>query len=107
MRVMNEMELRKHAECSVCHKKIGHNGALFFWIVKIERFMVDMRNIERQDGLSAFYLGNAVLANVMGDDKDMAQAVTKPIELTLCERCAVDANYPIAHLAELVSGSDR
>ena len=37
-RAMKEAELRASAECSVCHKKIGHTKLPFFYRVKIERF---------------------------------------------------------------------
>jgi hypothetical protein len=35
---LKESELRKHAVCSLCKKKILANGLPFFWRVKIERF---------------------------------------------------------------------
>lgn len=97
---MKELELRNHSECSLCHKKIGHTGLPLFWRVSIERFGVDFNAMRRQDGLGAF-LGSTRLAQVMGPDEDIARPMMETVVLTICETCAMEADYPIAYLAEL------
>jgi hypothetical protein len=86
---MRENELRKHAECSNCHKKIGHTGLPMFWTMKVERHGLDANAIRRQDGLAMMLGGNSVLANVMGADEEMTVPLMDPIEITLCEHCAM------------------
>lgn len=95
---MKEAELRKHALCDLCAKKIGHSGLPLFWKVTIERFGVDMGAIRRQSGL-AVMLGSPTLASVMGPGEDMAQPVMEPKVLTVCEPCAIAAKLPVAVLA--------
>jgi hypothetical protein len=87
--VMKEMELRKHAECSICQQKIGHSGSPFFLRVTVERFLVDIKAMQRQDGLAAFW-GNAKLASVMGVDENIANPAMKTVVLTVCESCSDD-----------------
>lgn len=48
---MKEKELRKHAICAMCGKKIGHTGLPLFWTVKVERWAVNMGAVRRQGGL--------------------------------------------------------
>lgn len=48
---MKADELLKHAECSLCRRKIGHTGLPCFWIVKIERHGINLAAARRQDAL--------------------------------------------------------
>jgi len=96
---MKELELRKHAKCSMCGKPFGHTGMPLFWRVTVERFGVDLNAVQRQDGLGAL-LGNSRLANVMGTDADMALPMMGALKLVVCEACATQ-NTCVAALAEL------
>ena len=96
---MREDELRKHAICSICGKKIGHTGLPIFWTVRIERHGVDLAAVGRQGGLTAFLGGRADLARIMGPNEEMTVSLMDPVELTLCEECAM-GDLPIAALAE-------
>ena len=96
---MKERALREHATCSLCAKRIGDAGLPLFWAVTIERYGIDLRAAQRQDGLAAL-LGSPALAQAMGPDEDLAMPMMEPAKLTVCERCAVDQQLPIAVLAE-------
>jgi len=96
---MRELELRQHAVCNLCRRKIGASGLPLFWRVTIERFGVDLRAIERQDGLGAC-LSNSMLANMMGPDEDLAKQMMDPVKLTICETCAAEDNRPLMVLAD-------
>jgi hypothetical protein len=98
---MKENELRKVAKCVVCGKGFLHTGLPLFWRVRIERLGVDTNVVRRQDGLAAM-LGNSMLANVMGPDEEMTKAMMDPVELTLCETCAM-SDVNIAVLAEIAA----
>jgi len=99
---MREAELRKHAVCSLCGKKIMHTGLPLFWRVTIERFGVDLAAARRQDGLAAMLGGHALLAQVMGQDEVMAKAIMDPAVLTVCERCI---DHPMAEMVAVASES--
>ena len=85
---MKEQELRQHANCSRCKKKIGHTGLPMFWTVDISRHGIKGDAVRRQDGLGAF-LGNPYRAKVMGLDEDMTQTLIEK-HLTLCENCVMN-----------------
>ena len=87
---MREDELRKHAECSICHQGIGATGLPLFYTVAVQRHAILVNKIQRQDGLSAVLGGNPLLAHVMGPDEEMTQ-VMMDAELTVCEGCAYTA----------------
>ena len=85
---MKERELRKHATCSVCGKPIGHTGLPLFWTVRVRRWGIDMKAVNRQSGLTAMLGGSAGLAQAMGTDEDMASELMD-VEITMCESCAM------------------
>lgn len=85
---MKETELRQHATCSMCGRKILHAGLPLFWRVTVERFGIDMQAAQRQTGL-AMLLGSPALAAVMGPDEDIAAPVMDPKVLTVCEVCVL------------------
>lgn len=87
---MKEPELRKHTTCCVCDRKTLSTGVPLFWRVTIERFGVDLRAVQRQDGLAA-HLGSAPLAQIMGPNEDLAKPVMDPKVVTVCEDCALTA----------------
>lgn len=87
---LKEDELRELASCAQCKKPIGHAGIPFFWKITAEQYGVDMRSVKRQDGLTAFFGGNAFFAKVMGPNEDLAKRLTGPIVLSLCHKCALD-----------------
>lgn len=86
---MKEDELRAHADCALCRKKILHGGIPLFWTVTLERFGVKLDAARRQDGLAMMLNGNAFLARHMGTNEDMAVPVMEPVRLAVCESCAV------------------
>ena len=97
---MKESELRAHAICSICKKKIGASGLPMFYRLKIERFGVKLDAMRRQDGLTALLNGHARLAMVMGTDEDMAIPAMDPLTLVICEACAGEpTQYWVPRLA--------
>jgi hypothetical protein len=84
---MKEKELREHAICSRCKKKIGHLGMPLFWTVNITRYGIKVGAIRRQAGLEMM-LGNVALAQVIGPNEEMTE-VMDSADLTLCEDCAM------------------
>lgn len=104
---MKESELRLHATCSLCKEKIGHAGVPLFWTVRIERHGIDMRAVQRQTGLAMMLGGNVAIAGAMGPDEDMTTPMMDPVTLTVCERCAVGRDLPIAAQADAALGEQK
>ena len=99
-RPMKRAELLQHAQCSLCHKPIGNSGLPLFWRVKIERFGVDLRAVQRQDALGVL-VGNQALGAIMGPDQDMATPMQEhPTVVTVCETCSTAKDMPVAAMAE-------
>ena len=84
---MRESELREHAICSHCGKKIGHTGVPLFWTATLIRWGIDGNAVRRSAGL-AMAIGNAALSQIMGPDEEMAQEIEHE-EITLCEECSI------------------
>lgn len=85
---MKERELRQHAQCDVCHRKLGQTELPLFWVITVERYGLDLKAIERQQGMAMMMGGNALIAMHMGPDQDMAQRLMEPTKVTVCETCA-------------------
>lgn len=98
---MKEAELRAHATCNLCGKKVLHTGLPLFWRVKIERFGINKPAVDRLQGMTMFFGGNAGLASVMGADEDLASPVMDAKTITVCEDCATGKALPIAALPEM------
>lgn len=83
---------RKELEmCCVCGEGMAHGNNIAFYRIKIEHMVLNVRNIQRRHGLEQFFGGGqagAVLAEVMGDDSDIALPVTQESGL-LCQNCAI------------------
>lgn len=96
---MKEKELRKHTTCSMCGGKVMASGLPLFWRVTVERFGIDLRAIQRQQGLTMVLGGNAAIAAAMGPDEDLATAIGDAEIVTVCEPCGTKATC-VAALAE-------
>ena len=95
---MKESELRQHLTCDLCNRKVTATGLPLFWRVKVERFGIDAKAVQRQHGLG-MHLGSHALAGIMGLDEDLATPVMDPVTLTMCEGCALDATGKLVHVA--------
>lgn len=96
---MKEEELRKLTTCANCHKKLGETPLPVFWKVKLVRHGLDMKALQRQDGLAAFMGDNAHLASVMGMNEDMT-FVLMDGEVMVCDQCATGETVNLMALAE-------
>ena len=92
---MKQSEMRQYSKCASCHKPILHGGLPLFWRLRIERFGVDVNAVRRQDALGT-YMGNHLLASIMGPDEDMATPVMEAVTVAICEPCAVQPDMCVA-----------
>ena len=100
---MKERELRTHAVCSLCRKKIGESGLPLFYRLTLERFGVKLDAVRRQGGLEMMLGGHVHIAQALGPDEDMAMPVMDTLVLVVCESCSLADRYFVAQLAELES----
>lgn len=85
---MKERELREAALCAGCGKNIGASGIPLFYRVTIERFGLDFKACQRQQGLGLMLGGHGGLAMIMGPDEDLAVPMMDPVKVTICELCS-------------------
>ncbi len=97
---MKERELSKLIVCSCCNQPVTHTKVPLFWKVKVERFGINLKAVERQLALGTF-MGSSALASVMGPDEDLAMPVMEPKEISLCEECAL--RFPVAIALEVTA----
>ena len=103
---MKEAELRKHATCSMCGGKVLAAGMPLFWRVTVERFGIDLRAVQRQQGLTMMLGGSAAIASAMGADEDMAIPIGDAETVTVCEPCCT-ATTCVAALAEVGANKEK
>lgn len=91
--------------CALCGKGVMHDGNIMFTKVRLERFVVDLKAIERRHGLETFFgggQGGAVLAGVMGTDDDLAVSVDDGVEVLICDPCSMQPSC-LAYVHEQIS----
>ena len=101
---MKERELRQHTQCDLCHRKLGQTEIPLFWMVTVERYGLDLKAIERQQGMAMMMGGNATLAMHMGPDENLAQQLMEATKLTVCETCAHTQPVLMAALSKQEDG---
>ena len=89
-------------KCVLCNKGVMHSGDILFYMVKIIRFGVDIKAVQRQHGFDELMPGSPVLANVMGPNEDIAVPIGEPDEALVCDKCAMET-MPLAALHERIA----
>lgn len=84
---------RKDIEgCMSCGRGVAHNHDITFYRLKVERFVLDPTAVNERHGMELMMgggTGGAVLAQVMGPDRDLAKLVAGPMVMIICEPCAM------------------
>lgn len=83
---MKKTELEK---CISCDKGMGHDRAIAFYQLTVQRMLIDRRAVERQHGLE-LAMGSPALASIMGPDEDIAVPVGGAEKFLVCDECAMD-----------------
>lgn len=87
---MTGMKHRDFEKCLCCDRGMAHANDLTFFRIRIERFCLDTRAIQRAHGLEQLLGGHALLANVMGPDENLAVRVGDDLTLLVCQSCAIN-----------------
>lgn len=82
------MKQKDFKPCCVCHKGVMHTGFPLFLRMKVERFGIDRKAVQRAHGMELMLGGNAYLANIMGPDEYLATIVDQSEDLLVCNDCA-------------------
>ena len=98
---MKERELRECATCAVCGHLIGKASLPVFWRVRLEYHGVDVKAVQRQQGLAMMLGGNGMLAAVMGPDEEMTKPLMEPGAITVCHDCGMKG-VTVAELADML-----
>lgn len=93
---------RDFKPCALCRKGVMHANDITFYRVRIERFVVDLNAVQRAHGMEMMMGGNAVIANVMGPNEDLAKLFTGPHEILICSSCALRDKTPIAVIEDMI-----
>lgn len=64
-----------------------HTGLPLFWRIKIDRFGIDSKAVQRQAGLEMM-IGNAQIAKVISPETEFAKTIMETKTVILCEQCA-------------------
>lgn len=81
---MKEKELRKHAVCDLCSKKIGESNMPIFYVITLKTYGIDLATTQRAQGLGLMI--GAQLAQVMGPDEELAKEMSSTTT-TVCFSC--------------------
>jgi hypothetical protein len=90
--------------CALCKKGVGHDGNILFWRIRLERAGLHVPAIERQHGLELM-LGSPGLAQVMGNDSDIAKVIDGPHDIWICEPCVINELPALFSVAEALPDS--
>lgn len=82
------MKHKDFKPCQLCGKGMMHAGHPLFLRVTVERLGIDRKAVERAHGLELMMGGNALLANVMGPDEDLAKVIDGKKNMLVCGSCA-------------------
>jgi hypothetical protein len=97
---MKQGELQK---CALCEKGVMHSGCPIFYRLRLQRFCVDLRAVNRRHGLELM-VGSPELAAVFGTNEDIAKPLDGEETLFVCQDC-LTAPSALAQLSEVNSES--
>jgi hypothetical protein len=102
---INQLRGLKHRDfkpCLCCGKGVMHAGSISFYRVTIEHCVIDAREIQRAAGMEMMMGGNALIANIMGPDADLAKVLSENRGL-LCQDCGLRQRQSVAGLSEVAA----
>jgi len=100
------MKHKDFQPCCICGKGIMHAGTPIFLRITVERLGVDRGAVERAHGLELMMGGNAMLANIMGPNEDLAKVIDSEKNLLVCHPCSSEPLPPYFWMREKDENED-
>jgi hypothetical protein len=97
---MANMKHKDFKPCQICGKGMMHSGHPLFLRVTVERLGIERKAVERAHGMELMMGGNALLANIMGADEDLAKVLDGRGDMLICLPCANEPLPPYFWLDE-------
>jgi len=96
------MKLEELAKkCAICGRGVAHDGALTFWRLTFERFVLLRSAIQREHGLELM-VSSPAIARVLSPNEDLARRAGGEHCVLICDHCSIHGG-PLAVLAERIS----
>jgi hypothetical protein len=83
-----------------------HTGIPLFYKVTFSRMAIDMKAVQRQNGLEQMMGGASELASVMGPNEDIASPIDRKDTVLICEDCSCKP-VVLAEIAERVANQSE
>jgi hypothetical protein len=87
----NERKNMKHKDfkpCVLCGEGMMHSGHPIFLRITVEQLGIDCNAVNRARGMELMMGGNAMLANIMGADENLAKVIDGKSNMLICLPCA-------------------
>jgi hypothetical protein len=94
--MMANMKHKDFKPCAICCKGVMHAGHPLFLRVSIDRLGIRADRVQRAHGMELMMGGNALLANIMGPDEDLAEVLEQQKDLLVCGSCL--DKHPILYM---------
>lgn len=96
------MQANQVTPCALCGKGLCAEGAITFYRVRVERYIVDTKAVNERIGLQAIFGGRASpqLIEALAPSTDVAVLIHEPASVLVCESCAVVEQTCVARLNE-------
>lgn len=88
------MKHKDFKPCEICGKGMLHSGVPIFLRVTVERLGIDKQAVDRARGMELMMGGNAMLANIMGVDADLAKVIDGNKNMLICHDCSQESLPP-------------
>jgi hypothetical protein len=96
----NNMKYRDFTPYDLCGREMMHAGHSLFLRISVDRLGVNARAFQRAHSMELILGGNALLANNIGADKDLAKVIDGRRDMLICIRCASEPLAPYFWLDE-------
>src|SRR5262249_28495122 len=81
------MKHKDFKPCALCCKGVMHAGHILFLRVTMYRIGFRRDAVQRAQGMELMMGGNALLANIMGPNEDLAECLDGRRDLLVCGAC--------------------
>lgn len=101
------MKHKDFKPCCICNKGVMNQGIPIFLRITVERFGVDRAAVDRAHGMELMMGGNALLANIMGPDENLAKKIDGEKDLLICHGCSSKPLPPYFWMKEKDDGEEN